>query len=198
MKKIAFVVSHLGSGSFNLINILNKNPRCNFFNSKIQYSHPDDVRWMFNNAKLKNYSGSVFGDHLLYNNSFSCKSLYNYCKFIYVIRSPRFALNHIYKNYKLKNFASYYRFRLRRICEMAKNTPNFIFFTWEELANKSAIPILEKFLNVRLQKDENLFKMESEDILSEKIISETEDCYERYYYYLNNLRKLSYEQNTAK
>ena len=40
--------------------------------------------------------------------------------------------------------------------------------------------------------------MDSEDILSEKIISETEDCYERYYYYLNNLRKLSYEQNTAK
>ena len=59
MKKVAFVVSHFGSGSFDLIKILNKNPKCNFFNSNAQYSHPDDLRWMYNQSKLKNYSGSI-------------------------------------------------------------------------------------------------------------------------------------------
>ena len=195
MKKVAFIVSHLGSGSFELINILNKNSRCNFFNSNSQYSHPDDVRWMFNYAKLSNYSGSIFGDHLLYNSSFSCKSLYNYCKFIYIVRSPRFALNEIYNNKKVKNFLLYYKFRLRRICEMAKNTPNFLFFTWEDLANQSAFPILEKFLNLKepLQKDDDLFKIETESNINESIISDAEDCYERYYYYLNNLKRTHYE-----
>lgn len=81
---------------------------------------------------------------------------------------------------------------------MAKNTTDFLFFTWDELANKSAIPFLEKFLNITLQKDLDFPKITLENDLSEKIIADADDCYERYYYYLNNLRKLNYEKNIAK
>lgn len=195
MKKVAFVVSHFGSGSFDLIKILNKNPKCNFFNSNAQYSHPDDLRWMYNQSKLKNYSGSIFGDHLLKNVSFSCKSLYNYCKFIYIIRPPRFCLGEIYNNHKIKNYLLYYKFRLRRIYEMAKSTPDFLFLTWEDLSNDSAFEKVQNFLNIKevLKKDDNMFKIYSESDISETIITDAENCYEKYFYYL---RELNEKNNT--
>lgn len=196
MKKVAFVVSHFGSGSFDLIKILNKDPKCNFFNSNTQYTHPDDLRWMYNQSKLRNYSGSVFGDHLLKNTSFSCKSLYNCCKFIYVIRPPRFCLEEIYNKYKIKNYLLYYKFRLRRIYEMAKNTPNFLFLTWEDLSNNSGFSKIEEFLNLKdpLKKEEDVFKISTEFDINETIISDAENCYEKYFYYLTKLN----EKNNAK
>lgn len=191
MNKVAFVVSHFGSGSFDLINILNKNPKCNFFSSDMQYTHPEDLGWMFSNAKFRNYSGSIFGDHLLKNISFSCKSLYNYCKFIYVIRSPRFSLEEIYYNHKIKNYLSYYKFRLRRIYEMTKCTPNFLFTTWDNLSNGHDFIKIQNFLELKepLKKDENMFKISTQNKISEKVILDAENCYEKYFYYLSKLNE---------
>jgi hypothetical protein len=186
MKKVAFIVSHLGSGSYDFIEILNKNPRCNFFNSSVQYAHPDDIRWMFNFEKLKNYSGSVFGDHLLYNVSFQCKIFYKFCKFIYLIRPPRQVFSEIPATQKS---IDYYRFRLRRICEMAKNTPDAVFLTHDDLYKTETCSIIESYLGLKEKlevKPSRNIQIESK--MNENLMSKIEDCYERYYYYMNNLK----------
>jgi len=187
MKKVAFIVSHLGSGSYALLNILNKNSRCNFFESKTQYTHPEDIRWMFNFEKLKNYSGSVFGDHLLHNVSFQCKALYKYCKFIYLIRPPRQVFSQIPGTKKMIN---YYRFRLRRICEMAKNTPSGLFLTYDDLHKEETYSIIENYLGLKEKLEILSFDNNSqiENQINESLMIKIEDCYERYYYYMNNLK----------
>ena len=195
MKKVAFIVSHIGSGSDYLVDILNNNPRCSIFNSKNKYEHPDSLHWLYKNHKLKNYSGAVYGDHLLFNHSFCCKPLYDYCKFIYVIKSPRNSLSEIYNNlkyYSKTSVVNYYRFRLRRICEMAKNTKGAMLITYDDLISGKSFGIIEKYLGLiqplehcRLEGEIN--HIQNDQQFSEKIINEVEDCYEKYYYYLNNL-----------
>jgi hypothetical protein len=194
MKKVAFIVSHLGSGSNYLVNILNNNPRCMIFNSNSMYEHPDSLSWLFKNHKLKGFSGAIYGDHLLYNHSFSCKKLYDYCKFIYLIRPARQSLNEIYHTteYSKKNIVNYYRYRLRRICEMAKKTKNSILLTYDELISNKNFGIIEDYLGlihplVDQEFDGEVDFSSKENVFEEETVRSTEDCYEKYFYYLNNL-----------
>lgn len=194
MKKVAFIVSHLGAGSEYLIDILNENPRCTIFRTNNKYEHPDDLNWMFKFHKLKNYSGSVYGDNLLYNHSFSCKNLYKYCKFIYLIRPARQTLNEIYRTtskYSKESIVSYYRFRLRRICEMAKQTKDAVLITYDDLISGKSFSIIEEYLNlIEPLKHINPGSFDlsvMEDKFGQKVVSNTQDCYEKYFYYLNNL-----------
>lgn len=191
MRKVAFIVSHLGSDSNYLVDVLNNNPRCLIFNSSNTYDHPDSLNWLFSRHKLKNFAGAIYGDHLLYNQSFSCKLLYEYCKFIYVIGSPKKALNEIYKmGYKKQSAFNYYCFRLRRICEMAKCTKNAVLLTRDELINHNNFDIIEKYLNLiqplvstRLDGEVEMYN----NVFAEPMLRKAEDCYERYFYYLNNI-----------
>lgn len=190
MEKVTFVVSHLGSGSFELLNILNKNPRCDIFSSNIRYEHPDDIEWMFKSEKLRRNSGCVYGDHLLFNTSFYCKNLYNYCKFIYLVSSPRQTLNNIlsYNIFQTpQNIINYYSFRLRRIYEMAKNTKGAILLYRDDLLKPQSLSIIENYLELTepLKKIDNL--KSSDNNFKESLILDTERCYEKYYYYLKNL-----------
>ena len=196
MKKVAFIISHMGSGSDYLVDILNNNPRCAFFTSPTRYEHPDSLQWIFKYHKLNSYSGAIYGDHLLFNHSFCCKSLYNCCKFIYIIRPARQSLNEIFANvkkgYNKNSMVNYYRYRLRRICEMAKITKDSVLLTYDELISGKNFGIIEKYLNLiqplqNVDVDGELDLSIKENHFSESIISQTQDCYEKYFYYLNNL-----------
>lgn len=190
MKKVCFIISHHGSGSFDLLNILNQNPRCDIHSSQYSYDNPQDLNWMFlKNHKCRDNS-AVYGDHLLYNMSFSCKKLYNYCKFIYVIRPARASLNEmISMNYQQEYAARYYRYRLRRICEMAKKTPDSVLVTWEDLV-KGYFSEIENMLNLKekLYLKNHHFITQETNSFKESLVSECEDAYERYYYYLKNFK----------
>lgn len=189
MKKVVFIVSHLGSGSDYLLRILNNNPRCMIFASNNQYDHPNSLDWMFKYHKLKNHSGAIYGDHLLFNQSFSCKILYNYCKFIYLIRPPRQSLVHIVRNYSELGAFNYYRFRLRRICEMAKQTKNAIMITYDELISGKAFYLIKNYLKLAEDLDHDQIEFDSKNNykLDESLCLALENRYEKYYYYLNNL-----------
>ena len=78
---------------------------------------------------------------------------------------------------------------------MAKSTPDFLFLTWEDLSNDSAFEKIQNFLNIKevLKKDDNMFKIYSESDISETIITDAENCYEKYFYYL---RELNEKNNT--
>lgn len=138
-------------------------------------------------------SSAVYGDHLLFNSSLSCKNLYEICRFIYVIRPPRAALNEIstIKDSGLKGAfaAKYYSFRLRRICEMARNTPGALLLTWDDMASGKAFVSIEEYLGLKagLKTEYHHFSAGLKDDFDEGLISECEDAYERYYYYLDRL-----------
>jgi hypothetical protein len=190
MKKVAFVVSHLGSGSDDLVRVLNDNPRLVVHNTNGEYSHPTDLSWLFKLGHKQDNAAAIYGDHLLHNAGFSCKALYDYCQFIYMIRSARSSLNEIVSlsNYQPENAAKYYTFRLRRICEMAKSTPGAVLLTWEDLANRQGLPLIEEYLGLklplRLMED---LRTEKKDEVPHEIVEEAQESYERYLYYLRQL-----------
>lgn len=193
MKKVCFVVSHLGSGSLDLIDILNKNPRCSIQNSDYSYESPDDLKWLFSiNHKCRD-SSAIYGDHLIYNMSFSCKKLYDYCKFIYLIRPARATLNEIITlekpKYQPDYAARYYSYRLRRICEMAKRTKDSILITWDDLTKGTAFPLIEEYLGLKeqLKVNYNHFTYNERDSFKENLVLRCEDAYDRHYYYLSKL-----------
>jgi hypothetical protein len=81
---------------------------------------------------------------------------------------------------------------------MIKNTPNFLFLTWEDLASGSGLEDVQKFLNLKdvLKKDDNMFKINGQhNNIGENIILDAEEFYERYYYHI---KKIKHEQSAAK
>lgn len=188
MKKVVFLISHLGSGSFDLLKILNKNPNCHIHTSEIQYYHPEDLKWIYENHKIKGYSSAIYGDHLLYNTFFYCKPLYKFCKFIYVVRSPRQTLNNILSKFNNQNKSvNYYKLRLRRIYEMARETKGAVFTTYDNLINYRSFPIIQSYLNLSEPLDKDEFEQNDYNDFNENLIKDAEVYYNKYFYLLNNL-----------
>jgi len=193
MKKVCFIVSHLGSGSDDLVRIINDNPACTIYNSQNRYDSPESLNWMFSSPHKRRDNSAIYGDHLLYNPSMSHKSFFNFCKFIYVIRPARPSLNSIIstqgKIYSENYAANYYRFRLRRICEMARKTPRALFLSWDDLASGRAFSTIEEYLGLNdpIKVSHEDFVADYSDSVRESIVKESQDAYERYYYYLNNI-----------
>lgn len=172
MKNIVFIVSHLGSGSENLIQILNNHPRIEIKTLGIRWSHPDDLPYLTALRHKHGTTAAIYGDHILYNENFSCKSLYNSAKFIYFIRSAE-AL----KSDKVTR--SYYQLRLRRIYEMAYCTPGSVLLTYDHL--KKGLPLVENYLRLKpeLVYETTTPPKEEQDV-SLSVLNKSQDYYESY------------------
>ncbi len=188
MKKVCFVVSHLGSGSASLVAALNANPSCQFIESNAKYDGPASVRWIFKMGHKCRDASAVYGDHLLFNASITSREMYGRFLNIFVVRPARHSLNEIIRmGYNERGASSYYRFRLRRICEMAKRSPDSILVSWEELAKESTADIISEYLGLPTPISPPLPFEPSEEVCSESTVEECQMAYERYYYYLNGL-----------
>jgi hypothetical protein len=133
-------------------------------------------------------------DILNFNQQLSTKSAYEYCKFIYVIREPEYVLNSLIKKDKMNfSFAKrYYCFRLRRLYEMAKKTPEAIFLTWDDIKSKKKLELVENYLNIKekINLDNSLISKFSEDIdgsIPYSDLIKVENTYEKYLFFLKNL-----------
>ena len=188
MKKVCFVVSHLGSGSESLVAALNATPRCQFMESNAKYDGLSSARWLFKMGHKCRDASAVYGDHLLFNASVTSKSIYGAFSSIFVIRPARHSLNQIIKmGYSERGAASYYRFRLRRMCEMAKRSPGAVLITWEDLARESTMNIIEDYLNIPDSIETPELGLTPKDLCSESCVEECQGAYERYSYYLSGL-----------
>lgn len=188
MKKVCFVVSHIGSGSSELISSLNGNPRCEIQSTRVQYSSPESLNWMFSRGHKMRNSSAVYGDHLLFNASLSCRKLYEFCKFIYVIRPARPSLSSIMSSgYGEDEASRYYRFRLRRICEMAKRTPGAVFATWDDLVRGEVLRSIESYLGLTTPLEAIDASEDASATPRESVVEQCQDAYERYHYFLKNL-----------
>lgn len=188
MKKVCFVVSHLGSGSSSLVSSLNANPRCEIRESGARYEGPSAVRWLFKLGHKCRDAGAVYGDHLLFNSSLASRDLYGQFRFIFVARPARHSLNEIIRaGYDESGASSYYRFRLRRICEIAKRSPGALLLTWDDLAKDSSLRIIEDYLGLSEPLRMRPPLEDGKESCSEKTVDECQRAYDRYYHYLDAL-----------
>lgn len=189
MKKTLFVISHLESGSSFFVDHLNKNKFFMISNNSMYYDSFESLEKLVNKKhKMGDHPKSIYGDHLLYNFLFSCKRLYQISKFIYIISRPRRTLNLIIKNhleYDQERAYNYYIFRIRRIYEMIKKTPDCVFLTYEDLQlGKYSFIIQEKF-NFEIKSQS--FEMNYENLFNEVLIEKAEKYYEKYFYKIKNI-----------
>lgn len=170
-----FIVTHLGSGASALCDALSRHPRCGRAIRQV-YSHANDL------AKMKegNPFSKIYFDKLVYNYQFTCPSLYSQCKFIYVIREPKLVLPYLVhvKGYSARGACRYYAYRLRRLCEMARKTPNKLVSTFDEID----VEKIRKFINVK--QSINLSIVENKEVGEHPYLLR-EFCQERYESYFN-------------
>jgi len=192
MKKVVFIVTHLCSGSSDLMNVLNENPRIDIKKTDTVYDHPDTLNSLFNLGHKLDNTAAVYGDQLFYNISLSCKRFYDFSKFVYLIRRPDPTIAEIVANpnfsYSIESASRYYCFRLRRICEMARKTPGSVFLTWEDLVYHKGHEVLEKYFKLKdpLNPCNPTIEKPRVDIPID-ILERCEASYERHLYYTNQL-----------
>lgn len=189
MKKVCFVVSHLGSGSASLVAAMNANPRCEIRESGARYEAPDSVRWLFKIGHKCRDAGAVYGDHLLFNSSLASKGLYGAFRFVFVMRPARHSLNEILgMGYGESGASSYYRFRLRRMCEIARRSPGSVLLTWDDLAKESSLRIIEDYLGLSDPLGALRLPAERDETCSERTVEECQRAYDRYHQYMDSLQ----------
>jgi hypothetical protein len=193
MKKVLFLTSHLHSGSGNLFESLDKTRRVQGHRLHRMYTHPSILEQLTGVFHKTDNTAAIYMDELLHNYVLSTKTFYSFCKFIYVVREPRPTLNSLIgaKLYKPLQAARYYTFRLRRMCEMARNTPGAVLATWEDLTTGRANPLIEDYLNLREQLPAIEELPASRDICPFELIQQAEKSYEKYLFYLRS-QKLVY------
>lgn len=196
MKKVLFICSHLFSGSSVLYDQLNLHTRIQGFKNN-NFNRYEVVQNIFSlttqNHKLDS-KAAVFMDELLLNHQFTCATLYDYCKFIYVIRNPVQTINLIIGKNKIKSEYAirYYNFRMRRICEMAKTTKGAVLLTFDDLLLGKGLNVIEDYLKIPTKITFNplllndLQKGSTVDLLEPSLRLEVEDRFERYLYFLKN------------
>lgn len=197
MKKIVFICSHQYSGSEILYQSLNRHPRIQGYKGQVLGNYSSGLQLLTltkQNHKCQNRS-AIYMDEILFNFQISSKDAYKYCKFIYVLRKPEIPINFlIYKDRKKPSFAVlYYKFRVRRLCEMAKRTPGAIFLTYEQLCAGEGMDLIKEYLDLPTDIEFNPKEMEAvnrgfgTDLLGLNHRLEVERTYERYLYFLRNL-----------
>lgn len=191
MKKVLFVTSHLGSGSTDLVEILNDNNRVQIYNQGAEYDHPTSLDWLFEAGHKNTTAAAIYGDHLLFNMNLTCKRLYDVCHFIYFVRPARATLNEIAKTcrYSEQGMFNYYVFRLRRIYEMAKRTPGAVLLTWENAKQGKGFDLIEDYLglNTNLSPEHQHFVARFPDQVNYSVIGKAEEAYEKYLFHMKHL-----------
>lgn len=179
-KKIVLIISHFGSGSSSLCEVLEQNERIVWCKSNLIYNHPDIIEKITNIPHKINNSAALWMDEILVNYMFSCKALYSLCKFVYLIRDARSTLNEIVTT-KKSTMYNYYTYRLHRMCEMARESGG-ILLRWED----QNLAILEDYLMLKTPLVKPILTKVKDNPLITNEINRCEQAYEWYYYYLRN------------
>lgn len=195
MKKIAFINAHMNSGGEYLYESLNQDSCIKGFRTKKQkvYLNNYDLIHLMRQKHKASGKYLIYLDEIYYNYALSTKLDLSQCYFIHIIRSPD-CLNLIQFNEKNKPVfvIRKYLFRLRRICEIAKRTPNAVFLTFEDLQKERAMEILKEFMflsdtpKINIKKEIDFKK----DLISYDLMKEAEEGYENYLAFLRQQKNL--------
>ena len=192
MKKIVFLMSHLGSGHNLLSNFLDKTSRIQLFDIKKIYSNLLDLDYLTNSIHKRGDVSAIYLEELLFNHRLTDRKIVKYFKFIYLIREPHGTLNEIldkYKGYTPLSALRYYQFRLRGMFEYAKRSKGF-FLTYNDLEKKEKFSELVAYLNLKDIPSFEKTSTDTPDLIPNTILKEAEDVYERYLYSFNQIFKV--------
>jgi hypothetical protein len=210
--KHGLIITHAGSGGTLLCRILSTDYSIRSFGrTGINYDHPSVIKRARNRIdKIVNVNSrgdrDWYVDKLLFNYEFTCKPLYSTCKFVYLVRSPKIPLATLMqRGYSPKGAETYYLFRLRRMCEMSRNTVGSPLLTYEDLISKRGFPLLKTLFKLKSPLSDEFTPLSFDDanlfsgvILKEPIEPQVEvpaDVLERctagYHRYLNFMQSRS-------
>lgn len=203
MKKIVFINSHFYSGGDVLYQTL-----C--ANSWIQgYKKTKGENYYLSNLDLLNLTKNkhkkanklaIYLDEILQNQILNPRLDFSKCLVIGMIRRPRETLNLMVQESKIKPIFAirYYAYRLKRICQIAKNSPNCLLLTYDNLKEEKGFDLIESILRL---KEKSKFKKEllgplnkrfSKDLLPFEMIKDMEDCYEKYYHIMTQQKNVMF------
>jgi hypothetical protein len=188
MNKILLIVSHLESGSESLVQNLDSGVRLQRLNFNL-YSNLDCLSFKRPNTEYRKRP-KVYFDHILYNHEFSCKELFKYLSFVYVIGDPKKSLDSIVHNniYDERTACNYYCFRIRRIYEMIKKSGDCLVFFDEDLQNDETYNKIHRMLGIKDKiKIKNKTQDKKEIYIDRNIMNEAESFYEKYRYKIKSL-----------
>jgi hypothetical protein len=188
MNKILLIVSHLESGSESLVQNLDSGVKLQRLNFNL-YSNLDCLSFKRPNTEYRKRP-KVYFDHILYNHEFSCKELFKYLNFVYVIGNPKKSLDNIVHNktYDERTACNYYCFRVRRIYEMIKKSNDCLVFFDEDLQNDETYNKIHQMLGIKDKiKIKNKIQDKKEIYIDRNIMSEAERFYEKYRYKIKNI-----------
>ena len=195
MKKVLFLSSHLGSESDQLYVAFCDLLSIQGYKKENIYRSMQDIFFLTERKHKLKTSARVYMDHLLFNYQFSCKQAYENCKFIFIVREPEETIEFLVSNklYNKKDAISYYLYRIRRICEMAKNSKDGLFLTHANLKNGKGIQEIKDYLNIKERFNfvfENI-ENKNKNILTYKEIENLNHVYEKYLYFVRNINCIS-------
>jgi hypothetical protein len=193
MKRVLFLVSHFGSQSEQVSTLLEKYSRVQFYDLEAIYRHPLDLTLLTALPHKNTTSAAIYGVRLLLNDNFAGRCLYKICNFIYYIRPARETMAEILQNnlFPAANALDYYVIRIRRIYEMALQTPGAVLLTWENLKNGRGLDLVEKYLGL---KEKIPVPVEMFTETEGAIVKEAEEIYEEYLYRMKKLDLLMLNQ----
>lgn len=190
MKKVLFLVSHVGSGSDALYALLNSETRIMGFDKNNIYDSPIQLVALTENKHKLNNSSRIYMDHLLYNYQY-CLKPNPHCQFIFLVREPEGTIDYLVnrKIYKKQDAKRYYLYRIRRICELLKRNPDSVFITYSNLREGKGLDIISEYIGLK-----NVLKFSQEFIVpSGKNTLQIQDyeklssAYEKYVYFANKV-----------
>lgn len=195
MKKVLFLSSHLGSESDQLYVAFCDLLSIQGYKKENIYRSMQDIFFLTERKHKLKTSARIYMDHLLFNYQFSCKQAYENCKFIFIVREPEETIEFLVSNklYNKKDAISYYLYRIRRICEMAKNSKDGLFLTHANLKNGKGIQEIKDYLNIKERFNfvfENI-ENKNKNILTYKEIENLNHVYEKYLYFVRNINCIS-------
>jgi hypothetical protein len=188
MNKILLIVSHLESGSESLVQNLDSGVRLQRLNFNL-YSNLDCLSFKRPNTEYRKRP-KVYFDHILYNHEFSCKELFKYLNFVYVVGDPKKSLDSIVHNkiYDERTACNYYCFRVRRIYEMIKKSNGCLVFFDEDLQNDETYNKIHQMIGIKDKiKIKNKTQDKKEIYIDRNIMSEAESFYEKYRYKIKSI-----------
>lgn len=181
-------MTHLGSRSNNLVELLQVNDRIQFNKSKINFDSYSSLEKLTSIKHKKNDLSAIYGAVLNFNENVSNKFIFNVSKLIYFISNPLVDFSIIENEYGVDGGIRYFCYRLRRIYEIAYYYGGF-FLTYNDLLEKKSLNNLEDYLLLKNKLINNTIQTEHEDknnlnLNQRKYLLDT---YEKYFFKLKNL-----------
>lgn len=120
MKKMMFIMTHVGSGWEKLAAALEKAPQIQVFNTGDSYHHPDDLRRLTSRRHKLHNSSAIWVDLIFHNKDFTLKRLAGHYRFLYWSSTWESASVDLLKNYGDEQARAYYQFRIEGMKQYAK------------------------------------------------------------------------------